>query len=214
MKTRKLNRKGFSLLELLTVIAIIGILATIAIPNYRERKAKARQASAISYLNAIATAEDTFFLEHNGFHTSLKVIGFAPLGKVLYNPGFGADGPIPPTAPSDVQHKTTRDICGGFGGRGSDPNCTMPFDVPFLLNTHTITATSYSIGSLAFDTSLYSQNPIPLLNVVNYVIAGPEARAFDFSFLFGTLKVDCLSMDQNKLLTRTKLDVSSIRPVD
>lgn len=91
MKTPKVlnNQKGFSLVELMVVVAIIGILAVIGIPQYQKFMSKARQAEAKTHLNGIFQGEASFFTEYNQYTPSLRAIGAGAVGQQLrYNAGF------------------------------------------------------------------------------------------------------------------------------
>lgn len=61
------SNRGFTLVELMVVVVIIGILAAIAIPNYQEYLRKARRSDAKSALLATAQAMERFYTENMKF---------------------------------------------------------------------------------------------------------------------------------------------------
>ena len=71
MKIRKRNQQGFSLIELLIVVAIILIIAAIAIPNLLQARVAANEASAVNSLRTVNTAMITY-------NSNYPAVGFAP----------------------------------------------------------------------------------------------------------------------------------------
>ncbi len=61
---------GFSLLELMVVIVILGILATMVIPNVFSSRGKAEQQKVISDLTSLENAMETYFLDNGRYPTS------------------------------------------------------------------------------------------------------------------------------------------------
>jgi type IV pilus assembly protein PilA len=92
MKTLK-NQKGFTLVELMVVVAIIGILAAVAIPNFKKYQAKAKASEGKIQLANLYTAETSFFAEYDMFATCLPQMGYDPSAEILnryYAVGFTA----------------------------------------------------------------------------------------------------------------------------
>jgi prepilin-type N-terminal cleavage/methylation domain-containing protein len=74
------KQKGFSLIELLIVVAIILIIAAIAIPNLMRSKMAANEASAVASLRTINTGEVTYNNTYPGTFANLTQLGPADAG--------------------------------------------------------------------------------------------------------------------------------------
>ena len=92
---KHVNNKGFSLIELMIVVAIIGILATVAIPNFQRFQTKARQSEIKGSLGGIYIGEAAFFAEWAQYYGDFRDIGFSPSGVMKYNIGFAGSVAAP-----------------------------------------------------------------------------------------------------------------------
>ena len=90
------NQKGFSLVELMVVVAIIGILAAIAIPNYQKFQRKAQQVESKTMLSGLYANEITFMNEWNFLSAAFNQIGFQAIGDTpRYRVGWHDDSEWP-----------------------------------------------------------------------------------------------------------------------
>ncbi|UCF74116.1 MAG: prepilin-type N-terminal cleavage/methylation domain-containing protein [Deltaproteobacteria bacterium] len=68
------NQKGFTLIELMIVIAIIGILAAIAIPQFSAYRRRAYNSAALSDLKNFTTAQEAFFVDNEAYCLTVAVL--------------------------------------------------------------------------------------------------------------------------------------------
>jgi type IV pilus assembly protein PilE len=68
--------RGITLIELMVVVVIIGLMAVIAYPNYREFVARANRNEAKAALLRIATNQERFYLQNNSYTCDMTRLGF------------------------------------------------------------------------------------------------------------------------------------------
>jgi len=88
---RKINNdKGFTLIELMVVILILGILASIAIPRFVSKKAEAVDSRVKADIKIIQNAVDLFYIEKNRYPVAIEeLVNTGYLKEVPKNPRTG-----------------------------------------------------------------------------------------------------------------------------
>ena len=99
-------RKGFTLLELIVVIIIIGILATLGLTQYTRMIEKSRGAEARSILGAIRTNAAAIYMQNSSDCTTCTNV----------NVGIGAEYPNPCAGTHYFSYNITSSVVAGFTG--------------------------------------------------------------------------------------------------
>ncbi|EOB4246111.1 pilin [Vibrio metschnikovii] len=73
MKTHYTKQQGFTLIELMIVVAIIGVLAAVAVPAYKDYVTKSEASSAIATLRALQTPAELYIQEHGKLEDVTKL---------------------------------------------------------------------------------------------------------------------------------------------
>ncbi|MGZ3726177.1 MAG: type IV pilin protein [Pseudobdellovibrio sp.] len=141
------------MIELMVVVAIIGVLAAIGIPEYSKFQAKARQSEAKLSLAALFTAEESFRQHWNTFSVDLNNIGFSVQGtRLRYVTGFQPVGCVGYTTAEGEPSETST-----ISNTWSDGANVNTSSATWALGTQTkpIAANLTSCSNVAFTATAY-----------------------------------------------------------
>jgi prepilin-type N-terminal cleavage/methylation domain-containing protein len=108
MRINNTRKSGFTLVEIMIVVAIIGLLAAIAIPNFVKARTTAQKNACINNLRQIDGAKEQWALEQKKTQTDLPVMATDLVGSDKYIK-------VTPTCPANgtytVGNMTTKPVC-------------------------------------------------------------------------------------------------------
>jgi prepilin-type N-terminal cleavage/methylation domain-containing protein len=114
---------GFSLMELMIVVTIIGVLAALAGPRFMAFASRSRQSEMRANLSALARSEIEYFAAHQAYTDDMSKLGWRPEGAPRYLYGFTSN-----TSGSGVNDSATLRSSGG--GQFSTTNMVDVFGNP------------------------------------------------------------------------------------
>ena len=92
--------KGFTLVELMIAVVIVGILASVAIPAYTQYTVRAKRAAAESFIMSVANKQEQYILDARQYATTLALLNMTPPADVSahYNINITTDMTATPPA--------------------------------------------------------------------------------------------------------------------
>ena len=125
--------QGITLLELMIVVMIVGILAVVAYPNYRDFAARAKRNEAKAALLQIATNQERFYLNNNTYTNDMTQLGFPVSDDFVTGTGsYTIDGTGANASNfsalatySRVDNESTKCLTLGIDGRGAKTSAPL-----------------------------------------------------------------------------------------
>ncbi len=138
--TKPKTKKGFTLIELMIVVAIIGILAAIAIPNFIKFQARSKQSEPKANLKALFVAQKSYFAEKDSFSPNVVDIGFIPERGNRYAIANGG-------ASTTWADRSTSQEAVGSGSQGFATDTYKGFTATTALAITNMTFTASAVGA-------------------------------------------------------------------
>lgn len=115
--------QGFTLIEIMIVLAIIGIVAAIAVPSYASYITKANRTDAMQFLLEVAGEQQRFFSENNAYASAMSALGYgtedtagSPEGHytISISAPDNASSYVLSATPADGSTQVKDDVCQVF----------------------------------------------------------------------------------------------------
>lgn len=116
----RLNRAGFTLIEMLIVVAVIGILAAIAYPSYTNYIIRANRSAAQQFMLHIASRQEQYRLDARSYASTLAMLNLTQPAETVGRYTFAISNTVAPPTATDFTITAT-----ATGAQASDGNLTL-----------------------------------------------------------------------------------------
>jgi len=123
----KIQKKGFTLLELTVVVVIIGILASIGIPTYLKAVEKGRTAEARQILGLIRMSEGVYYFEWDGYVDDYRALSIFDVPSTSCDPNHYFWYEFIPNP--GAGYYVTAHRCSRNNGGGKPPDSVFDYDI-------------------------------------------------------------------------------------
>src|SRR5579884_2904232 len=103
------KQRGFTLLEMMVVVAIIAILTAILIPNFTHARAQAATSACMSNMKTIATAMELYYTDNQAYPAAVKAPVTSVTGLAAY---LGNQNPVDPAGSGTYEVSASEDTSG------------------------------------------------------------------------------------------------------
>ncbi len=157
LQTLKLrDQSGFTLVELMIVVAIIGVLSAVAVPNFKKYQAKAKTSEAKVQLAAAYTAQQAFFGDFSIYHACLAYMGYEPVNE--FNSRFFAIG-FATDVTTNLDNNAFADaVNGGMNAAVCPDPVASNFATNAPVNNATLFGAGKGMGGVSADTAAFFNN--------------------------------------------------------
>ncbi|QFU77947.1 prepilin-type N-terminal cleavage/methylation domain-containing protein [Halioglobus maricola] len=120
------RHSGFTLIEVMIVVIIVGILMSVALPSYQESLRKGRRAEAKAAMADVANRQEAFMLDRSSYTDDMTRLGFGadPFTSAEGHYSIDSSGACDPNGPSDITRcytVTATPVSGGI--QDEDTRC-------------------------------------------------------------------------------------------
>lgn len=155
----RVSERGFSLMELMTVVVIVGVLSAVAVPTFSNYIYKARATEAIDFLSVIRLREESYRSEFGAYCSTLgasgnQVSSLNSHSNLVPDPSTTKRDPKPfvPTGPwNQLGARPTEQVRFGYGVAAGDPSQALAQNIGFTAANVDFWFVARAVGDLDAD---------------------------------------------------------------